>query len=281
MNDANTGRVSALADVLLAIAFYFGVRAASAGLDFGVWQRETTGAAPVTSLLAFLAAPLLVAAIRDLHPDRLGLGLTAAGANALSGLRAAAFLLPATFLFPVVSQLGFSPMDWTGASILAAGFFAMGMLAVATSRAAPPHPDRAPSAAGSVFYVVLFAAGLAAMAALHPVNPLAARIVGALLFVAFLEEFFFRGFLQERLNAAFGTPFQFRGVNFGVGLFVAAILFGLFHPISAAGDPPWPWALWTAAFGVIMGFLREKTGGILAPGLAHGIVILPAALMGT
>jgi hypothetical protein len=190
-------------------------------------------------------------------------------------------LLPATFLFPVVSQLGFSPMDWTGASILTAGFLAMGLLAIATSRTASPRTEPEPSALGGIVYFIAICAGLAAMAALHPSYPLAARIISALLFVALLEEFFFRGFLQERLNAAFGTPFEFRGVPFGAGLFVAAVLFGLFHPISAAGPPPWPWALWTTAFGIVMGFLREKTGSILAPSLAHGIIILPAALAGS
>lgn len=281
MPNSNDGRLSALADTILAIALYFGVRVALTSLDFGAWQRDVAGSTPISSLLAFLAAPLLVAALRNLHTDQLGLGLNGAGTSLLSGLRAVAFLLPATFLFPVVSQLGFSPMDWTGASILTAVFLAMGMLAIATSRAAPPRSEPEPSALGAIVYFVLICAGLAAMAALHPSFPLAARIIGALLFVALLEEFFFRGFLQERLNAVFGTPFEFRGVPFGAGLFIAAILFGLFHPISAAGPPPWPWALWTTAFGLVMGFLREKTGGILAPSLTHGIVILPAALAGS
>lgn len=278
MANANEGRWPALVDVILAISLYFGIRAGLTSLDFGTWQKDLTGSAPITSLLAFMAAPLLVAGLRNLHPDRLGLSLNGAASNFLGGLRAAAFLLPATFLFPVVSNLGLSPMDWTGASVLATGFFGMGVLAIATSRIVGPRAAPEPGALGSVFYFLLFLVGVTAMAALYPVNPLAARIVGALLFVALLEEFFFRGFLQERLNAMFGKPFQFRGVNFGPGLFIAAIMFGLFHPISASGAPPWPWALWTAAFGLIMGFLREKTGSILAPGLAHGLIILPAAV---
>lgn len=281
MSTSNQSGMSALADVVLAISLYFGVRAVLTSLDFGAWQKELTGSAPISSVLAFFAAPLLVAALRNQHPDRFGLGLNGAGSHLLSGLRAAAFLVPATFLFPVVSRLGFSPMEWNGASILTAGFLVMGLLAIATSRPVSPRPEAMASATGSIVYFIIIGAGLAAMASLYPVNPLAARILGALLFVAFLEEFFFRGFLQARLNTVFGTPFQFRGVQFGLGLFVAAILFGLFHPISAAGAPPWPWALWTTAFGVVMGFLRERTGSIVAPSLAHGIVILPAAFSGS
>ena len=96
------------------------------------------------------------------------------------------------------------------------------------------------------------------------VSQLATRIVAVLIFVAFLEEFFFRGYVQARLNDCFGKPFRFRNVEFGAGLILAAAVFGLAHPLTVAGGAPWAWALWTTAGGLIFGFLREKTGAVVA-----------------
>lgn len=86
------------------------------------------------------------------------------------------------------------------------------------------------------------------------------------------EEFFFRGVLQARLVALFGSRFG--------GILVAAFLFGLYHLPYAYCR--WPSAgNWTKAvqsaletglpLGLIFGWLYERSQNLLAPILAHAL----------
>lgn len=97
------------------------------------------------------------------------------------------------------------------------------------------------------------------------------------LFVAFGEEILFRGYMQSHLNQAFGKPYHFFGVSFGWGAIITAVLFGVMH----VGIFRWilgvnmlvtvAWGFWTFFAGLVNGFVREKSGGILAPALLHGL----------
>lgn len=93
----------------------------------------------------------------------------------------------------------------------------------------------------------------------------------------FGEEFAWRGYIQSRLNEAFGRPYQIFGVSFGQGLIIAAIFFGLVHAFNTfdAADGwaslSWGWALWTTFSGLFFGLIREKTGSLVACGIAHGL----------
>jgi membrane protease YdiL (CAAX protease family) len=127
----------------------------------------------------------------------------------------------------------------------------------------------------------LLVAGMTLVALLHPLSQLLARIVLALVFAGFLEEVFFRGYIQSRLNDSFGRPYSFHGVSFGAGLLVAAALFGLAHPLTALSETtPWAWALWTTTLGLTLGFLREKTGAVVTPAIVRGVILLPGVLFG-
>lgn len=93
----------------------------------------------------------------------------------------------------------------------------------------------------------------------------------------FGEEFVYRGYIQSRLNQSFGRPYCVYGVQFGVGLFIASLLFGLMHAFNGY-DPAigfasfdWSWALWASMGGLFFGVIRERTGTLLAPGIAHGL----------
>ncbi len=97
-------------------------------------------------------------------------------------------------------------------------------------------------------------------------------VVYTYLFVALSEELLFRGYVQTRLNAAFGRPRQLLGISWGWGLLVAALFFGLWHLGAAPGTPVWPQALWTAGAGLFLGLVREKSGGVGAPALLHGVI---------
>ncbi len=106
---------------------------------------------------------------------------------------------------------------------------------------------------------------------------LASTVVWQFVFSGFGEEFAFRGYFQSRLNQAFGRPLRLFGIQFGVGLFIASLLFGLLHAFNTF-DPTvgwssfaWGWGLWTFAGGLFFGAIREKTGSLVAPGIAHGL----------
>lgn len=112
-------------------------------------------------------------------------------------------------------------------------------------------------------------------------NPGFGKALSALLFYVFFlgfgEELLFRGYIQSRLNMAFGRPFAFYGVPWGWGALIASALFALMHAFNlgslALGDwhpTPW-WALWTFPGGLVLAFVREKTGSIVAPTLLHGL----------
>ena len=93
----------------------------------------------------------------------------------------------------------------------------------------------------------------------------------------FGEEFVWRGYVQSRLNDAFGCPYHLWGIQFGVGLGLTSVLFGFFHafntydPALGLASLSWGWALFTTFSGLFFGILREKTGSLLGCGLVHGL----------
>jgi membrane protease YdiL (CAAX protease family) len=107
------------------------------------------------------------------------------------------------------------------------------------------------------------------------------KAISALVFYVFFlglgEELLFRGYIQSRLNVAFGRSFTFFGVQWGWGAVIAALLFGVMHFLNigslAAGHwslTPW-WGVWTFFGGLVLSLVREKTGSIVAPSILHGL----------
>ncbi|NIM96040.1 MAG: CPBP family intramembrane metalloprotease [Anaerolineales bacterium] len=101
--------------------------------------------------------------------------------------------------------------------------------------------------------------------------------VFSIFFLGLGEELLFRGYIQSRLNAAWGRPFQFHGINWGWGIVITAVLFGTMHILNigslVGGDwqlEPW-WGVWTFISGFVSGFVHEKTGSIVAPVILHGL----------
>lgn len=76
------------------------------------------------------------------------------------------------------------------------------------------------------------------------------------------EELAFRGVLQPLATEAFGRT---------AGSAVQAMVFGLVHirPARAAGDSIPGTVLVTGMFGWLLGRLRERSGSVVAPMLAH------------
>jgi uncharacterized protein len=91
------------------------------------------------------------------------------------------------------------------------------------------------------------------------------------------QEILFRGYIQSRLNEAFGRPYTLFGISWGAGVVITSLLFGLLHvinpfnPFKGEYNLNISWGIWTFFFGLVYGFLREKTGNITAPTIVHGI----------
>lgn len=166
--------------------------------------------------------------------------------------------------------------SWPGAVALAAAF-AAALWVIVRQRVPNPRSGAVTIALSVVLFTVF------AVARGRPPEP--AHVLAVLatygVLVAFGEEALYRGFVQPRLDAALGTPYSTGGVRWGWGLVLTALLFGLSHTGLAAwvlrgvDAWVWPWGVWTFASGLLFGFVRAKSGGILAPALLHG---LPQAL---
>ncbi len=83
------------------------------------------------------------------------------------------------------------------------------------------------------------------------------------LFIALLEELFFRGFLQTLLSNTLG--------NWIAGQGIVAVLFGLFH-ILHAPFPNWRYVVLASVAGWFYGSAFRKTGSLLACSLLHAAV---------
>ncbi len=111
-------------------------------------------------------------------------------------------------------------------------------------------------------------------------SPLGHAISSFIFYIFFLalgEELLFRGYIQSRLNIAWGRPFQFFGVNWGWGIIITALIFALMHVINVYSlttghwqPEPW-WGFWTFFSGLVFGFVREKTGSIVTSTILHGL----------
>lgn len=86
------------------------------------------------------------------------------------------------------------------------------------------------------------------------------------------EEVFFRGYVQTRLNDVFPRRWSVRGIAFGPGLVLMALLFGVLHAFNGVdyfhGRFTFAWTLAGTTFlsALLFGFLREASGSI-APGI--------------
>ena len=92
------------------------------------------------------------------------------------------------------------------------------------------------------------------------------QVLYQLLCVGYAEEFFYRGYMQTRLNDVFRSDrFSLFGARFGWSLPVTAVLFTLGHSIVTL---QW-WQPFIIFPALLFGWLRARTGNILAGALFH------------
>ncbi len=92
----------------------------------------------------------------------------------------------------------------------------------------------------------------------------------------FGEEIFYRGYIQSRVDEAFGLPFRVPGCELGLGLLVSSLLFGLVHALDTvdyfAGHFEFGWGYGVQNFfeGLFFRCVRAKTGSVLPGAVMHG-----------
>jgi len=94
---------------------------------------------------------------------------------------------------------------------------------------------------------------------------LAKALLAQILTIALPEEFFYRGFLQERFNQCWGKPWKLLGAAIGKSLFFTSFLFALSHTLVE-----FQWWHFSIFFpSMAFGWLKERTGSISAGVFFH------------
>ncbi len=239
--------------------------------DLSAWQSAHLGH-PFLNHTTMIAVSLLVLALT--HRDFAAHGISFKNMKYH-------FLVTLICLLPILlasSAFNFADWQkWDGAFILSGIYLALLFVFALLLRKKPTAGETV--ALGALF--LLFAIPSAAGA------DIGKKILGFiyfLFFVGFGEEMLFRGYFQSRLNSVLGRPLRFFGVNWGWGVIITSLLFGLahifngFNPFLGKFSLAWPWGFWTVFSGLAFGFLREKTGSIVAPAILHGLPRAVAAL---
>lgn len=86
-------------------------------------------------------------------------------------------------------------------------------------------------------------------------------------YVSIPEELFYRGYIQGKINRVYPPLLSVFGVKIGYGVPVSAVLFALGHFIINFH----PFRLGVFFPSLIFGWMRDKTGGILAPAIYHAL----------
>lgn len=98
-----------------------------------------------------------------------------------------------------------------------------------------------------------------------------------LFFVAVPEEFFYRGYMQTRLAEVLPNRWRVLGATIGPALFVTSLYFAFGH--SLVRFQWWHFSIFIPS--LAFGWLRERTGGVLAGALFHAWCNVTVTLLDT
>jgi membrane protease YdiL (CAAX protease family) len=232
------------------------------------WQMVTLGFPfPVFTHVVMMSLSLLAILIRRRDPAEYGLTFT----NPKYHLDIAATCFIPLVLANAPFGMGLDQTTWGGAFVLA-GIQIVLLFALAWLLRKKPS-------AGSLSFM---ATGMLLMPRVTGVaDSTAGKVLVLFLtygfFVGFGEEILYRGYMQSRLNETFGKPYRFFGVAFGWGVVITALLFGFSHigvlrwMLGLSTEVTIAWGFAAFFVGLVFGFVREKSGSILAPALLHGL----------
>lgn len=275
-------KVLAISEVILAYISIIGLMWITELIpEFESWQQTFLGR-PILSAIIYMALPTVLLVywhgrVESEREGRLVFNGKKFTKSMIAGAKALAVMFPASFAFPIAEMFGLGFTDWGGAGIIASFYLIaiLGLLWLFKEKKVVEEKGFSSSDArisGWIFIIGLFLVGL-----FYALYPPVSNVVIALVFVGFMEEFFFRGYMQPRLNFAFEKRFNFLNFQFGWGLIITSAFFGLIHVISPGDNPmEWAWGFWTFVAGFGFGVIREKNGSFLAPAMVHGVtMILP------
>ncbi len=265
--------IYALTEVIFVLGFImfsaWALRAMKGVVNIRALQIQVFGEPIIAKAVFFIMLPLIIIKLRGEKLGEYGINFNNLSYHLKIGLKSLAIVLLADAAFALINALGMSYKDWGGALILSFSNIMALVLVALFLRKNPTYQEQPASTHRILFFFLIFIA-LAILSALT--LPLGKQVSGftfALFTTGFGEEILCRGYIQSRLNRAFDRPFSFCGVRWGFGVIVAAILFGAMHFFHGTGTL-W-WGVWTIFAGLVLGFLREKTGSIVAPGIVHGV----------
>lgn len=96
--------------------------------------------------------------------------------------------------------------------------------------------------------------------------PSIAMLIGYhLFFVAIPEEFFYRGYVQTRLDEVFRPKWRILGADLGWGWLITCVIFAFGHSVVV-----FQWWHFAIIFpSLVFGWLRARTGGVVAGAMFH------------
>ncbi len=92
-----------------------------------------------------------------------------------------------------------------------------------------------------------------------------ATFLGTLWVLAAMEEFFFRGVLQQMIRRETNDDF--------VAILITAVIFGLAHLPYGHAFPNWKMAVMAGIHGVVLGHAYLQAGSVRAPMVTHALVV--------
>jgi membrane protease YdiL (CAAX protease family) len=258
-------KVRAVIEVVVVFGLTLALVAVVGLSPLGQWERQVTNRVFI-EYVVMIAFPLLLLVVARRNLASYGLSLRNLSYHL--GVTAVAFV-PMALAFFSFAFLNYR--QWSGSLIMAgvqtAVLFVLGWLLKRK-----PTRDEDGMLVGAV--ALIACSSFAQKATLG--NAVSA-FVFYIFFLGLGEELLFRGYIQSRLNAAWGRPFRFFGVRWGWGVVITSVLFGLMHVLNVGGlvsgawQPQWWWGFWTFFGGLVLGLVREKTGSIVAPTILHGL----------
>jgi membrane protease YdiL (CAAX protease family) len=281
---ASAARAVALIEVLAAFAFvHITYRAIKQFTVIGTWEGAAGGNfTPGIVMMVFTALVLLIFR-RDFKAY--GLTLERWKENLSLGLCCTVSTLAFGGLGLVLSGFAFDalhppnphePTPWSQLAVVLT-FVALGSVVALAIVAYSGRLFRGLPAVISVALIagVLIAVPLAANYLDRP--SVWALVLSNFVGAGFGEEIFFRGYLQSRVDQTFGRPYQCLGFEFGMGLLVSSLLFGLIHALNTVDyfhgkfDFGWRMGLQSIAVGLFYGLIKARTGSVLPGAIEHGL----------
>jgi membrane protease YdiL (CAAX protease family) len=216
-------------------------------------ERDIPLQGPVAKLALFLLVSLALTRMDPIWPFT----KTLWQAMALEALGALVFIWATRAISRAGLTLNVSPKAWR-ISIVATGLL---LLFVALRQAALKYTGLGASKDALVFEYLVYQMTMPGLA----------------------EELTYRGAIQPGLNRVFSHPWKLLGAQVGWGWIIASLVFWAPHAFRVDSDLHvsfyWPTLTMQLVAGFTFGWLRERTGSLLPPMIAHNLVNVLWTLM--